>query len=62
MAAWLIGAKLNLIKRGRKATVWTTDNVMKVFHSTTALNKSFEYLLATGNLNSKTGLVGKVKK
>lgn len=33
----------------------TTEAMLKIFHMGTDLTKSFEYLLATGNLVSKTG-------
>lgn len=62
MAAWLVSVKLSFDKRGRQGAAWTTENMMKMFNKGTDLTKPFEYLLATGNLNSKTGLVLKVKK
>lgn len=34
---------------------WSADNVMKIFNMATDVTKSFEYLLATGNLSSKSG-------
>lgn len=62
MAAWLVSVKLSFDKRGRQGAAWTAENMMKMFNKGTDLTKPFEYLLATGNLNSKTGLVIKVKK
>lgn len=62
MAAWLISVKLVFLKKSRKGAVWTTDSIMQILHHAAALTKPFEYLLATGNLSSKTGLVRKVKK
>lgn len=56
MAAWLVSVKLSFDKRGRQGGAWTTDNMMKMFNKGTDVTKSFEYLLATGNLTSKTGL------
>lgn len=62
MTTWLITAKANTLKRGKKGAVWTMENMNKIFQSTSPLSKAFEYLLATGNLSSKTGLVTKVQK
>ncbi|KAM5163551.1 DNA-directed RNA polymerase I subunit RPA2 [Mantella aurantiaca] len=57
MEAWLVGAKLNLDKRAQKPNlVLNTESLMRVFSSTTDLTRVCEYLLATGNLRSKTGL------
>lgn len=57
MSAWLISVKLAFDKRGsRLSGAWTAENVMKIFNMGTDLTKPFEYLLATGNLNSKTGM------
>lgn len=61
MEAWLIGVKSNLIKKGKKGTAWTTDSMIKILTNAGSLTKPFEYLLATGNLSSKTGLVRRVK-
>lgn len=61
MEAWLIAVKSNFVKKGRKGAAWTTDDMMKILHHAGALTKPFEYLLATGNLSSKTGMVRKVK-
>ena len=58
MSAWLQSVKLSFEKRGsRLSTVWTAENVIKIFNMGTDLTKPFEYLLATGNLSSKTGIV-----
>ncbi|TNN33626.1 DNA-directed RNA polymerase I subunit RPA2 [Liparis tanakae] len=57
MSAWLMSVKLSFDKRGsRLAGGWNAENVMKIFNMGTDLTKPFEYLLATGNLTSKTGL------
>lgn len=57
MAAWLVSVKLSLNKRGNRLRGgWTAENVMKIFSMGTDLTKPFEYLLATGNLNSRTGM------
>ncbi|KAM4771715.1 DNA-directed RNA polymerase I subunit RPA2 isoform 1-T1 [Rhinophrynus dorsalis] len=57
MESWLVAAKINLDKRAQKSTVvLNTESIMKVFGSTSDLTKPCEYLLATGNLRSKTGL------
>ncbi|XP_043459915.1 DNA-directed RNA polymerase I subunit RPA2 [Prionailurus viverrinus] len=57
MEAWLVSIKIALDKRAQKANVSiNTENLMKIFNMGTDLTKPFEYLLATGNLRSKTGL------
>uniref|UniRef100_A0A8C5M9Q9 DNA-directed RNA polymerase subunit beta n=1 Tax=Leptobrachium leishanense TaxID=445787 RepID=A0A8C5M9Q9_9ANUR len=57
MESWLVSAKLNLDKKSQKSTVvLSSETIMKVFTSASDLTKPCEYLLATGNLNSKTGL------
>ncbi|KAM9365251.1 DNA-directed RNA polymerase I subunit RPA2 [Pholidichthys leucotaenia] len=57
MTAWLRSVKLSIDKRGNKLVgEWTPENMMKMFNMGTDLTKPFEYLLATGNLHSKTGL------
>lgn len=56
MTAWLVSVKLALAKRGSKMSgEWSAENMMKIFNMGTDLTKPFEYLLATGNLTSKTG-------
>ena len=56
MEAWLVSIKIALDKRAQKANVSiNTENLMKIFSMGTDLTKPFEYLLATGNLRSKTG-------
>lgn len=61
MAAWLVSVKLSFDKRGsRLSGGWSAENVMKIFNMGTDLTKPFEYLLATGNLNSKTGMAIRV--
>lgn len=57
LAAWLVSVKLSFDKRGtRLSGGWNAENVIKMFNMGTDLTKPFEYLLATGNLNSKTGM------
>lgn len=57
MAAWLVSVKLSFSKKGSRLTGLSAENVMKIFNWGTDLTKPFEYLLATGNLVSKTGTV-----
>lgn len=53
---WLQSVKFVLEKRTEKADInINADSLMKAFNMTTDVTKSFEYLLATGNLRSKTG-------
>uniref|UniRef100_A0A673BFY2 DNA-directed RNA polymerase subunit beta n=1 Tax=Sphaeramia orbicularis TaxID=375764 RepID=A0A673BFY2_9TELE len=57
LAHWLVTVKLSLEKRGsRLPAEYTTEHMMKIFGMGTDLTKAFEYMLATGNLASKTGL------
>ncbi|KAM4591755.1 DNA-directed RNA polymerase I subunit RPA2 [Odontesthes bonariensis] len=57
LTAWLVTVKLSLDKRGSKLTAgWSTENVIKMLDMGSDVTKPFEYLLATGNLHSKTGL------
>uniref|UniRef100_A0A1A8I9F1 DNA-directed RNA polymerase subunit beta n=1 Tax=Nothobranchius kuhntae TaxID=321403 RepID=A0A1A8I9F1_NOTKU len=57
LTAWLVSVKLSFDKRGSKLSgAWTTESVMKMLNMGSDLTKPFEYLLATGNLHSKTGL------
>ncbi|XP_051503671.1 DNA-directed RNA polymerase I subunit RPA2 isoform X2 [Myxocyprinus asiaticus] len=56
MAGWLVSVKLALAKRSQRVGGLTSDNLTKIFNAGTDLTKAFEYLLATGNLQSKTGL------
>nr|XP_033792439.1 DNA-directed RNA polymerase I subunit RPA2 [Geotrypetes seraphini] len=57
MEAWLLSVKIALDKRAQKSTVViNSENLMKIFHLGTDLTRPCEYLLATGNLRSKTGL------
>ena len=56
MAAWLVSVKLTCEKKAARLNLsWSADGVMKIFNMATDLSKSFEYLLATGNLSSKSG-------
>uniref|UniRef100_A0A4W6D2E0 DNA-directed RNA polymerase n=1 Tax=Lates calcarifer TaxID=8187 RepID=A0A4W6D2E0_LATCA len=57
LAAWLVSVKLSFDKRGSRLSAGLSpENMMKIFNMGSDVTKSFEYLLATGNLNSKTGL------
>lgn len=58
MTAWLVSVKLSFDKRGSKvcARGWSTESVIKMLNMGSDVTKPFEYLLATGNLNSKTGV------
>ncbi|CAF89806.1 unnamed protein product, partial [Tetraodon nigroviridis] len=57
MAAWLVSVKLACEKKATRLNLsWSADSVMKIFNMATDISKSFEYLLATGNLSSKSGM------
>ncbi|XP_069351215.1 DNA-directed RNA polymerase I subunit RPA2 isoform X1 [Eulemur rufifrons] len=57
MEAWLVSIKMAFDKKAQKTNVSVnTDNLMKIFSLGSDLTKPFEYLFATGNLHSKTGL------
>ncbi|XP_020390740.2 DNA-directed RNA polymerase I subunit RPA2 isoform X1 [Rhincodon typus] len=57
MEFWLQSTKLALDKKAQKGTIQiNSENLMKVFNLVADLSRPFEYLLATGNLRSKTGL------
>ncbi|XP_059501176.1 DNA-directed RNA polymerase I subunit RPA2 [Stegostoma tigrinum] len=57
MEFWLQSTKLALDKKTQKGTIQiNSENLMKVFNLVADLSRPFEYLLATGNLRSKTGL------
>ncbi|TKS85282.1 DNA-directed RNA polymerase I subunit RPA2 [Collichthys lucidus] len=53
LAGWLVSVKLLFEKRCHRLN---TENVMKIFNLGPDLSRPFEYLLATGNLSSKSGL------
>lgn len=56
MEAWLVSIKIGLDKKAQKTNMSiNTENLMKILNLGTDLTKPFEYLLATGNLRSKTG-------
>lgn len=57
MTGWLVSVKLAMDKRAQRFAGLTSDNLAKIFNMGTDLTKAFEYLLATGNLVSKTGIV-----
>ncbi|XP_037583116.1 DNA-directed RNA polymerase I subunit RPA2 isoform X2 [Cebus imitator] len=57
LEGWLVSIKIAFDKKAQKTNVsMNTDNLMKIFTMGLDLTKPFEYLLATGNLRSKTGL------
>ncbi|XP_019382771.1 PREDICTED: DNA-directed RNA polymerase I subunit RPA2 [Gavialis gangeticus] len=57
MEAWLLSIKFALNKRAQKTNVTiNSENLMKLFSMGIDVTRPFEYLLATGNLRSKTGL------
>lgn len=57
MAAWLVSVKLAFEKKAARLNLsWSAENVMKIFNMGADISKSFEYLLATGNLSSKSGM------
>ncbi|XP_041043934.1 DNA-directed RNA polymerase I subunit RPA2 [Carcharodon carcharias] len=57
MEFWLQSIKLALDKKSQKGTIQiNSENLMKVFNLVPDLSRPFEYLLATGNLRSKSGL------
>ncbi|XP_078256103.1 DNA-directed RNA polymerase I subunit RPA2 [Rhinoraja longicauda] len=57
MDLWLQSIKLALDKKSQKGTIQiNSENLMKVFNLVPDLSRPFEYLLATGNLRSKSGL------
>uniref|UniRef100_A0A3B4BB91 DNA-directed RNA polymerase subunit beta n=1 Tax=Periophthalmus magnuspinnatus TaxID=409849 RepID=A0A3B4BB91_9GOBI len=57
LSAWLVSVKMAMDKRkNRLSSVWTSENMMKILNMGADVTKAFEYLLATGNLVSRTGL------
>uniref|UniRef100_A0A8C9R8U0 DNA-directed RNA polymerase subunit beta n=1 Tax=Scleropages formosus TaxID=113540 RepID=A0A8C9R8U0_SCLFO len=57
MANWMLSVKLSMDKRAHRFPGGVNmDALVKLFNMGTDLTKPFEYLLATGNLVSKTGL------
>ncbi|XP_049584732.1 DNA-directed RNA polymerase I subunit RPA2 [Syngnathus scovelli] len=57
MWMWLLSVKAAVEKRvSHLKGGWTAENLIKMFNLGTDLSKPFEYMLATGNLSSKTGL------
>ena len=56
LEAWLVSIKIAIDKKSQKTNVsLNSENLMKIFSLGIDLTKPFEYLLATGNLRSKTG-------
>uniref|UniRef100_A0A8C2S2A5 DNA-directed RNA polymerase n=1 Tax=Capra hircus TaxID=9925 RepID=A0A8C2S2A5_CAPHI len=57
LEAWLVSIKIAIDKKSQKTNVsLNSENLMKIFSLGIDLTKPFEYLLATGNLRSKTGV------
>uniref|UniRef100_A0A4W5R978 DNA-directed RNA polymerase n=1 Tax=Hucho hucho TaxID=62062 RepID=A0A4W5R978_9TELE len=57
MAAWMVSVKLSMDKRAHRLTgAVSSENLVKMFNMGSDVTHPFEYLLATGNLTSKTGL------
>ncbi|XP_068597291.1 DNA-directed RNA polymerase I subunit RPA2 [Brachionichthys hirsutus] len=57
MASWLLSVKLCFDRKpGRQSEEVSPESMLKMFNMGTDLTKAFEYLLATGNLSSKSGL------
>lgn len=58
MAAWMVSVKLSMDKRAHRLTGgMSSDNLVKMFNMGSDVTHPFEYLLATGNLTSKTGML-----
>lgn len=56
MEAWLQSIKIAFDKKAQKSHVTlNSENLMKIIGMCTDLTRLLEYLLATGNLRSKTG-------
>ncbi|XP_043913930.1 DNA-directed RNA polymerase I subunit RPA2 [Protopterus annectens] len=54
---WLRSVKLTFDKKSQKTNLTiNSENFMRIFGQATDITNSFEYLLATGNLRSKSGL------
>ncbi|XP_006005108.2 DNA-directed RNA polymerase I subunit RPA2 [Latimeria chalumnae] len=57
MENWLQSVKISLDKKAQKTNLTiSTENLTKIFSMGADLTRPFEYLLATGNLRSKSGL------
>lgn len=57
MEGWLLGVKMGLDKKAYKPSdALTTESLLRTFNRTSDLTSVFEYLLATGNARTKTGL------
>lgn len=56
MAGWLVSFKRVLEKKSERLGELTTNGLTKIFNMATDLTIAFEYMLATGNLQSKTGM------
>uniref|UniRef100_A0A2K5V5G1 DNA-directed RNA polymerase n=1 Tax=Macaca fascicularis TaxID=9541 RepID=A0A2K5V5G1_MACFA len=57
LEGWLVSIKIAFDKKAQKTNVsMNTDNLMRIFTMGIDLTKPFEYLFATGNLRSKTGV------
>ncbi|XP_056423537.1 DNA-directed RNA polymerase I subunit RPA2 [Hyla sarda] len=56
MESWLVYARLTLEKRAQKTVfILNEENIMKIFGHTGDITSACEYLLATGNLRSRSG-------
>lgn len=56
MEAWLLSIKIAFEKKALKANITiNSESMMKIIGMGIDLTRIFEYLLATGNLRSKTG-------
>uniref|UniRef100_A0A8B9HLK8 DNA-directed RNA polymerase n=1 Tax=Astyanax mexicanus TaxID=7994 RepID=A0A8B9HLK8_ASTMX len=56
MTGWLVSVKLALDKRSQRVAGITAENLTRIFNLGTDITRAFEYMLATGNIISKTGL------
>lgn len=50
-----MSVKLAFNKRLKSSSGWSTEKMIKMLNLGSDVTKPFEYLLATGNLHSKTG-------
>lgn len=62
MQAWMVSVKFAFDKRAPRLTSGIdSDGLLKMFNMGSDLTKPFEYLMATGNLVSKSGEDGRSK-
>lgn len=58
METWLHSVKLALDKKAQKSNITiTSENMIKILGMGIDLTRMLEYLLATGNLRSKSGRI-----